>query len=268
MRNLTIGDLKLALRDLLDERVEELRLSATGRLYEPRLRARQKEIEAIPEAAGTQAPLARELSEADVRHDGIGAAIFFLCKAVEAHPSVAPEVKAAAAGAQQAFVPRLDVLRAPYADEASAALDNRPELTRLKAELKAVATPGGGSLHEWVKAFVSAGDEIDKLLRRRATLLATGENAAATGPLRGAVVGLLGRFREALRDEIQEEGSKLPADHEARLFAYVDKLNADRERAARARAAPAAGGPAAPGEPAAPVEPAPAEPVVVNDPEL
>ncbi|WP_437626130.1 hypothetical protein [Sorangium sp. So ce1151] len=270
MRNLTIGDLKLALRDLLDERADELRLSATGRLYEPRLRSKQKEIDALPDAAGTQAPLARELSEADVRHDGLGAAIFFLCKAIEAHPSLPPELKEAAAAAQQAFVPRLDVLRAPYADEASAALDNRPELTRLKAELKAVATPGGGSLHEWVKAFVSAGDDIDKLLRRRATLLATGENAAATGPLRGAVVGLLGRFREALRDEVQEEGSKLPAGHEARLFAYIDKLNADRERGARGRAAPAPepGAPAAPGQPAAPVEPTPAEPVVVADPEL
>ncbi|XXT23240.1 hypothetical protein WME94_17035 [Sorangium sp. So ce429] len=268
MRNLTVGDLKLALRDLLDERADELRLSATGRLYEPRLRAKQKEIEAIPEAAGTQAPLARELSEADVRHDGLGAAIFFLSKAIEAHPSLATELKAAATAAQQAFVPKLDVLRAPYADEASAALDNRPELTRLKAELKSVATPGGGSLHEWVKAFVAAGDDIDKLLRRRATLLATGENAAATGPLRGAVVGLLGRFREALRDEIQEEGSKLPADHEARLFAYIDKLNADRDRGARGRAAPAAGAATAPGEAPAAVEPTAAEAVVVTDPEL
>ncbi|WP_437997070.1 hypothetical protein WMF26_40185 [Sorangium sp. So ce185] len=137
--------LKLALRDLLDERVEELRLSATGRLYEPRLRARQKEIEAIPEAAGTQAPLARELSEADVRHDGIGAAILFLCKVIEAHPSLAPEVKAAAAGAQQAFVPRLEVLRAPCADEASAAFDNQPELTRLKAESRPWPRPVGAA---------------------------------------------------------------------------------------------------------------------------
>ncbi|XXT76273.1 hypothetical protein WME79_37960 [Sorangium sp. So ce726] len=268
MRNLTIGDLKLALRDLLDERAEELRLSATGRLYEPRLRAKQKEIEAIPEAAGTQTPLARELSEADVRHDGLGAAIFFLSKAIEAHPSLPPELKAAAAAGQQAFVPKLDVLRAPYADEASAALDNRPELTRLKAELKSVAAPGGGSLHEWVKAFVAAGDEIDKLLRRRATLLATGENAAATGPLRGAAVGLLGRFREALRDEIQEEGSKLPADHEARLFAYVDKLNGDRERVGRGRAAPEQAPPTPSSPPTMPGEVAPAAPVVSAEPEL
>lgn len=280
MRNLTIGDLKLALRDLLDERADELRLSATGKLYERRLRAKQKEIDAIPDAAGTQAPLARELSEADVRHDGLGAAIFFFCKAVEAHPALPAALKEAAATAQQTFVPKLEVLRAPYADEASAALDNRPELTRLKAELKSAATPGGGTLHDWVKAFVGAGDDIDRLLRRRATLLATGENAAATGPLRGAVVGLLGRFREALRDEIQEEGSALPADHEARLFAYIDKLNADRDRGARGRAAPEPGPttaptppvapapPVVPTPPVAPAPPAPAEPVVLGDPDL
>ncbi|WP_437990608.1 hypothetical protein [Sorangium sp. So ce145] len=268
LRNLTIGDLKLALRDLLTDKADELRLSATGKLYEPRLRAKQKEIDAIPDAAGTQAPLARELAEADARHDGLGAAVFFLCKAVEAHPALPAALKEAAATAQQAFVPKLDVLRAPYADEASAALDNRPELTRLKAELKAAATPGGGTLHDWVKAFVAAGDDIDGLLRRRATLLATGENAAATGPLRGAAVGLLGRFREALRDEIQEEGSKLPADHEARLFAYVDKLNADRERALRGRASPEQAPPTPSSPPTVPSEVAPAAPVVSADPEL
>jgi hypothetical protein len=235
---MTLGDLKLALRDLVDERGEELRLSATGKMYEPRLRAKKKEIEAIPDAAGSNAPFARELGETDVRHDGFGAAIFYLAKAVEAHPTLAASLKEAAATVRKSFVPELDILRAPYADEASAALDNRPELEKLKQELKSITVPGGSTLHAWVKSFVDAGDEIDALLRKRAELLATGENAAATGPLRGATIGLLGRFREALRDEIQEEGSKLPADHEARLFSYVDKLNADRERAVRARATP------------------------------
>ncbi|WP_437544804.1 hypothetical protein WME97_36925 [Sorangium sp. So ce367] len=107
-----------------------------------------------------------------------------------------------------------------------------------------------------MKAFVAAGDDIDGLLRRRATLLATGENAAASGPLRGAAVGLLGRFRKALRDEIQEEGSKLPADHEARLFTYVDKLNSDRERVGRGRAAPEQAPPTPPSPPTVPEGPA------------
>jgi hypothetical protein len=255
LRNLTLGDLKLALRDLLGDKVGELRLSATGKLYEPRLRAKQQQIEAIPDAAGSQAPLAKELGEADMRHDGFGGATFYLCRAIEAHPTLPASLKQAAAAVQSTFVPQLDVLRAPYPDEASAALDNRPELTKLKAELKSIATPGGGTLLDWVQSFITAGDEIDKLLRERATRLATGENAAATGPLRGATIGLLGRFRDALGDELREDGGKLPADHDARLFAYIDKLNEDR--ALRGRSAvpgEAAAPPAAPvaAEPAAP----------------
>jgi hypothetical protein len=251
LRNLTLGDLKLALRDLLGDKLPELRLTATGKLYEPRLRAKQQQIEAIPDAAGSQSPLAKELGEADVQHDGFGAASFYLCRAIAAHPTLPAALKQAAADAQSTFVPQLDVLRASYPDEASAALDNRPELTRLKAELKSIATPGGGTLHDWIKSFITAGDEIDKLLRQRATLLATGENAGATGPLRGATIGVLGRFRDALGDEIREDGGKLPADHDARLFAYIDKLNDDR--ALRGRTA-------APGEPAV----QPAEPVATD----
>jgi len=49
-------------------------------------------------------------------------------------------------------------------------------------------------------------------------------------------VGLLGRFRAALRDEIEEEGSSLDETYEARLFGYIDKLNADRVGRLRAGA--------------------------------
>lgn len=169
MRNLTLGDLKLALRDLLGDKLAQLRLTATGKLYEPRLRAKQQQIEAIPDAAGSQAPLAKELGEADIRHDGFGGATFYLCRAIEVHPTLPASLKQAAADVQRTFVPQLDVLRASYPDEASAALDNRPELTKLKSELKSIATPGGGTLLDWVQSFITAGDEIDKLLRERAT---------------------------------------------------------------------------------------------------
>lgn len=252
MRNLTLGDLRLALRDLLGDKLTELRLSATGKLYEPRLRAKQKQIEAIPDAAGSLAPLARELGEADVQHDGFGGASHYLCRAIEAHPTLPASLKQAAADVQKTFVPQLEILRASYPDEAAAALDKRPELVRLKAELKSIAVPGGGTLLDWMTSFITAGDDIDKLLRERATRLATGENAAASGPLRGATVGLLGRFRDALGDEIQEDGGKLPEGYDARLFAYIDKLNDDRIVRARQ---------AAPGEPTAlPTEPTAADP--------
>lgn len=232
MRNLTLGDLKLALRDLLGDKLDVLRASATGKLYEPRLRAKQKAIEAIPDAASKNAPLAAELGEMDGQHDGFGAAIFYIGEAVAAHPKLPKAIKEVVKQAQQTFVPQLGVLRAPYADEAAAALDNRPELTRMKKDLQSIGLPGGGTLLDWVKAFLASGDQLDNLLRQRATLLAGSENASASAPLRSSTVGLLGRFRDALRDELEEDGSKLPHDYEAKLFAYIDKLSTDRVSAA------------------------------------
>ncbi|HVJ92664.1 MAG TPA: hypothetical protein VM580_22845, partial [Labilithrix sp.] len=162
---MTLGDLRLSLRDLLDTRVDELRLSNTGKLYESRLRKKQKEIEAIPDPALTQAPLAAELASTDERHDGFGTAIHYVCLAVEAHPTLAPSKKDAAKRIRETFVPQLAVLRRPYADEAAAALDTRKELDGLASDLIAITTPGGGHLLAWANDFVAAGDAIDSLLR-------------------------------------------------------------------------------------------------------
>lgn len=228
MRHLTVGDLKLALRDLLGPNLAELQKSQTGQLYEGRLRVKQRALDAIPEPTGRVMPLADELGEQDATYDGLGAAIHYLCLAVEIHPALAPTLKTAARETRETFVPQLGVLRRPYADEAATALEKRPELLRLKHELKGLSVPGGGTLEHWAKAFLDAGDAIDRLLRERAKLLNTGENAAATAPLRSSTVGLLSRFRDALRDEIEEDGSALPREHEATLFAYVDQLSAQR----------------------------------------
>jgi hypothetical protein len=56
MRDLTIADLKLALRDLLGPNQAELRRSQTGQMYETRLRAKQKGLDA------------RVVCVADLRH--------------------------------------------------------------------------------------------------------------------------------------------------------------------------------------------------------
>jgi hypothetical protein len=256
MRNLLLSDLKLALRALLEkDGLSELRKSDTGKLYEKRLRTKKKAIEAIPEAALTTAPFAQELAAADADHDGLGAATHYLCLAIEVHPKLPASLKEAAKGIRGTFVPQLIVLRDAYADEAAAALDNRPELTRLKAELKSIAVPGPGTLYDWVKSFLAAGDTIDALLKKRAKVIATSENAGIAGPLRGSTVGLLGRFRESLRDELEDEDCTLPPNYDAALFSYIDKLSADR-----AAAAPAATSPEPPAEAPAPAAPAPAAP--------
>lgn len=239
MRNLTLGDCRLVLRHLLGDKLDELRQTATGKLYEPRLRRKQKAIDAIPEAALAEAPFAAELAKADADHDGLGAATHYLCLAVEAHPKLPASVKETARRAREAFVPRLDVLRQSYKDEAAAALENRPDLAAMKPALQEIAVPGGATLYTWVKGFVDAGDKIDGLLQKRAEAVATATNAGEAGVLRGSTIGLLSRFRDALRDELDEAPPGLPADHEVRLFAYVDQLGAERAAAAAKDAAKA-----------------------------
>lgn len=247
MRHLTFGDLKLGLRDLLDDRLDELQLSATGRMYEPWLRAKRDDIDAIPDAIGSATPLAAELGEGDTRHDGLGSAVFFYCDAIDNHPTLSADIKAAAARVKATFIPVHQNIRAPYADEAAAAQKNRPALATLHADLTMLATPGGGTLLQWVTDFVDAGDAIDVLLRERARILATQDSAAGTGALRSATIGLLSRMRDALFDELQNTPS-LPAKHDASLFSYLDKLHADRVEADRSRAA-RAGKKGAAGEP-------------------
>ncbi len=162
MRNLTVGDLKLALRDLIGANVAELRKSQTGSCTRPGC-DKQKALEAIPEGAARAMPLADELANKDAEHDGLGAAIHDLCLAVEAHPKLRQTVRAASKETRETFVPQLGLLRRPYADEAAAALKKTPELARHKTELKSLAAPGGGTLANWAKDFLQAGDAIDEL---------------------------------------------------------------------------------------------------------
>src|SRR5262245_46566770 len=130
MRNLTLGDCRLVLRYLLTDKIDELRQSATGKLYEPRLRNKQKAIDDIPEEALTDAPFAAELAGADFTHDGFGAATHYVCLAIEAHPTLLASLKQTAKRIRETFVPKLEVLRYSYKDEAAAALDNRPEMSK------------------------------------------------------------------------------------------------------------------------------------------
>jgi len=243
MRNLTLRDLKLGLRAMLGEHLPELQTSKTGKLYEPRLRAKQKAIDEIPDVP-KGAPLAADLHDKDIEHDGLGAALHYFCLAVEAHPKIPAQTKLVAKHSRETLVPNLGVLRRNYADEAAAAIDNRKALETLENGLTSLKTPDGSTLFAWASDFVNAGDGIDTLLQARAKIQHAGEDASATAPLRAATIGLLGRFRDALRDEMEEDGSTLPTDHEAKLFAYLDKLAADR--ASQAPASPSPDSPEAP----------------------
>ncbi|MDI1447370.1 hypothetical protein [Polyangium sp. 6x1] len=233
MRNLLLGDLKLALRDLMNERKTNLHLSGSGKLYAPQLAQKLAEIEKLPDALTGGRPLAQDLAETDEKHDGLGEAVYYQAEAILRLPFASPDLEAKAHRIREAFVPRLNVLRASYATEAAAADKNRTALDTLKDDLAAIAVPApqNATLLDWATAFVDAGDRLGKLLSDR-SLLGSGAVPTQALALRTTTIGLLNRFRAALADEMAHDTS-LPRDLDAQVFSFFDELQDTREEAAR-----------------------------------
>jgi hypothetical protein len=236
MYRLTLGDLKLALADLLAVRLEDLKQSAFGGLYLPLLTAKKEAIDALPEAMTSGLPLAAQLAETDDEHDGLGGSVWFITEAVLRHPTLTPALRTAAMAIRTAFVPELGVLRKPHADEAAAAYNHRADLTRLEVELTSITVPGGQTLYTWVSDFLDKGDHLGSLLAMRGQAQAGAESAKQAGALRAGAIGLLGRLRSSIQDEVAGSAN-LPAGYEAKLFATFDELSKRREEAAHRKAA-------------------------------
>ncbi|MDI3282014.1 hypothetical protein [Polyangium sp. 15x6] len=227
MRNLTANDLFLGVQDMLTERKADLELSVIGKLYTPQLSARLVLLEALPERQATRAN-AGALAETDSRHDAFGDGIWCYTEAVLVTPGVSAEARAAAQRVRDAFVPNRGRLVDSYAEEAAQAKKNRPKLDELEADLGSLPVPDGKTLLHWALGFVDAGETLDKLLSDRSSTEATAASKPAT-ELRTTTIGLLRRFRDALRDEVATNPA-LPRDLESRVFAYIDELSARRAK--------------------------------------
>ena len=227
MRNLTLLDLSLGLKDLLTTRRADLDSSAIGKEYAPQLTTRLVQIENVAEHKKERAN-ATELSGADSNYDGFGQGIWFYTGAVLVTPSMSDAARGAALRVREAFVPERSVLANTYAEEAGHAKKNRPKVAELENDLKSLPVPDGKTLFDWVNGFLDAGDSLDKLLSDRSTAEAspTGTSPAA---LRATTIGILGRLREALRDEVATNDA-LARDLEQRIFAYIDELSDRRAR--------------------------------------
>lgn len=240
MRSMLLSDLRLALPALLDDKAELLEDTHAGRLYLPRLAEKRDAIEALPTtpAAAEGRPLADELAEADVEHDGFGAAIWHYTEAVRLAPGISEDARAAARRVRETFVPELALLVSSYASEAAHALGKREQITAHKDALAMLPVPGKKTLRAWVEGFVTRGERLDTLLRARAERTAAGlgeRDRSEASPLRVSTIGLLGRLRTALADELADDPERL-ASLDAALFGYIDQLAADREASLKRRA--------------------------------
>lgn len=221
MAGQTLGDLKLALRDIIGKRHAAVASTLAGRLYLPRLEAHLDQIEALPASLTSGRPLAEELGAEDVIHDGWGGAVYYMTEAYLRLPLPAhAPLREAASRVRAAFIPRLAELKKPYPDEAHAAAERAPTVAGHKPDLKQFPVHGG-TLESWVTAFISSGKRIDELLSARGDVGAPDRSAAAG--LRSGTIGLLGRFRDALADELDADPAAL-REKDAQIFGYYDEL--------------------------------------------
>lgn len=225
---LLTGDLQLGLDAMFTKHGARLGETGSGRVYLPRLREQLTQIDGLPAAAEGR-PLVEELAQIDARHDGYGTAIWFQCESYLRAETTSIEHRVAILELREALVGDTAELRESYADEAAAARAKEPALVKYRPLLKSIPLLGGITLDHWARAFVKAGKALGETLEKRADLSPRARTAA--GSLRGRTLGLLNRFREALRDEFAaspEEGQALDEE----VFAYFDTLEAQRGESA------------------------------------
>ena len=227
LNKLTLADFKLGMKDLLTTRREVLLSTRAGQLYVDLFTKQRSDLEALPEALTGGKPLAVQLSETDQDHDGFGGGIWSFTEGYQRHPGYPPGIREAVRRIRQAFIPRKSELRDSYADEASRAADRRPKLEERRADLDlfpVVSSAEDGTpmtLYQWASDFLDRGQQLDRLLTSRADV--TEADRSMAGPLRGSMVGSLGRMRAALADECKT-ATTLPADIDHRIFGYFDQL--------------------------------------------
>jgi len=225
MLKATASDLALGLQNLLTTRKADLELSAIGKVYSPKFASTLALLLALPQKESSRVN-AETLAEVDADHDALGNGIYAYTEAVLITPGVSQAAKDAAKRVRQTFIPHRSDLGDSYAEEAARAKRNRPKLAELENDLKTLPVPDNKTLLDWVKSFLDQGDSLDNLLSNRASTEADYTGKPAT-ELRVKTIGLLRRFRQALRDEIDDHQT-LPRDLEERVFAYLDELEARR----------------------------------------
>jgi hypothetical protein len=237
--------LKLGLGDMLRREPDEegnpprrnhVAGTRAGELYLPLLEQQKEAIDALPEAL-TGPPLKDQVDATDLLHDGLGEAIICQTDAIIAHPRFDQASKEAAKRVQETFSPSRGELRNKPATEAARAVERRTKVAEREADLRLLVVPRPRrgpddepvfqTLYEWVDDFLKQGEELDRLLSRRASITAEAarEMRERAAIVRAVTIGILGRFRETLQDE-RKLNPALPANLDALVFGYFDQLAA------------------------------------------
>jgi hypothetical protein len=229
MRNLTLQDVKAALPDLLDLRVDALAPTHAGQIFLPMLSNLRRKLDALPE--GEDGELVAELAREDARHDGYASALWYAVEAYLRMPVLEPGERGALESLRDGLLPRPSELSAPYAHEAALAKERAAALTpELRAVLERYPVRGGSSLLDWMHAYLESGERLQRLLSQRSVEdFGSADEPIDAGRLRGRAVGLLAQLRETLKHELHAEPERWQSIDDT-VFSYIDQLSEHRAR--------------------------------------
>jgi hypothetical protein len=228
MNYLTIGDLYLALNDLLDKRHAGLIQSKIGQGYEPLLQKKRTQLNALPKSVTSLTPLTEQLGEQDVIHDSCIDTFLQVTGAVFSSPRASSALKKAAKDIIDTLKIAASDKGVTYPQEAFIAVQRKDKIEALKGTLHLFALPEGGTLYDIALDYVAAGETINQLLSERGKVDGlSDEEKRAISTLRPEIIGILGRLRKALPDELAGDAS-LPENLVAALFGYFDDLQQTR----------------------------------------
>ncbi len=215
----------LVVTDLLtDEKRVLLGRTLSGPLAIPLLEAIAPRLAVVTRKGK---PYAAELSDADRRHD-VGAVVLDdICRIYEVLGSLPQfaELTESAQKVRATLSMSRSIITASYGQSAANALRNRQVIDEVDAVLRAMPIAPGVSARDVAELFISGGEDIGDLLRKRASALAAAQAARAEtsgANLLAEARDLLLRIRTMLDSEVSMRDD-LPADLVDRIFSMLDE---------------------------------------------
>jgi len=230
MRNLTLHDVQLGLRELVDNHSDVLTGTHSGAMFLPALSNIRRKLDRVtlPEDGHD---LTTELAHEDARHDGFAAAVWLCTEAYLAAPDLTFDDRVVLKMLRREILPPPSELSAPYADEAAKAESRAGALNdEHRAALKRFPVRGGKTLLDWLDAYIASGQRLRRLLAQRAMAEHCGDVAVSpleVGRLRGRAVALLIQLRETLKYELHETPDRA-REVDLVVFRFVDRLSSER----------------------------------------
>jgi hypothetical protein len=229
MNRIRTGDLLLGLNDLFVAKIDLIRALASFLIFGPPLDKIRTMLGSVYRGM-TVTPLVKQLREKDAVHDSAGRLLYSLCSSFARLSTLSEERREFYLRIRDTFIPNLSILKMSYADESAAATLRLNDLETMKSLMEEIVLPENLTLYSLTATYLQAGVELGELMSSRVgeEIADEAKRTKQLNVVRAETLGLLGRFREALTEEVKGNEA-LPRDLPEQVFGYIDSLAAKRE---------------------------------------